>query len=113
MQIIITNTFKNDFLSIFKFQQLFDKFLVVIKNKAHKLIDLKYPYKKFKCDIWNITVRWIVFISNENIIPIYIVKKSNKQYWENLILNKEIMLLLEIKLKFSKLDLINWDFFKI
>jgi hypothetical protein len=111
MRIIITNSFKKDFLKILQFNSFIDDFILLLKTKKHKFIDLKSPYKKFKYKIWNIHLRSILFYSFENkIIPIFIAKKSDKINWKNLILDWYFEKIIEKKLKQVKTDLIKWDF---
>ncbi len=95
MNVIITDTFKKDFCKIFSEK--------VLKNFSEKLkstsiINLDYPYKKYKITLENIATRWIYIISiNKFFVPIFIVKKSDKKYGSNLIITKEISLILKLK----------------
>lgn len=101
MKIIITNTFEKDFYSIFNSYKLMNFFIGKIYKS--KLINLSTEYKKFKIDILNQSVRWIIYIEDnqEIYIPIFIVKKADKKYWMNLILTKEILEILDLKFKKS------------
>lgn len=111
MEILITNNFKKDFLKLLKYEAFLEDFIQLLKEKNHKFIDLKYPYKKFKYKIGNISLRSILFMKIENkIIPIFIVKKSNKRLWNNIILNSNFEELLRNKLILMYEDLNNWDF---
>lgn len=99
MKIIITSTFEKDFYNIFNSTKIIDFFIKKIKK--NDLIFLSTIYKKFKIQILKQSIRWIIFTENNQqfYIPIFIVKKSDKKYWMNLILNKEMLDILEIKLQ--------------
>lgn len=113
MKIFITKTFKNIFLKEFNFNSILLDFIKILSEKNHNLIDLKYPYKKFKYNMWNLTIRGIIFCWIENIlIPLFIVKKSDKKYWNNLILNWNIEKILEDRLIKTKIDLEDNNFEK-
>ena len=109
MNIIITNTFKKEFISIFKSEYLIDGFCD--KLKRSKNIRLNFPLDKIKFSYVWIDIRGIIFIWIKNkILPIFIIKKSNKKYWNNLILNKEINEITKLKLKNCLDDIDNNDF---
>lgn len=101
MNLIITKTFLKDFYCIFNSE----KILKYFTQKIYKsdLISLNQEYKKFKFDILNQSIRWIIYVENDNnfFIPIFIVKKSDKKYWMNLILTKEILEILDLKMSKS------------
>lgn len=112
MKIVITKTFEKDFYNIFNSSKLMKFF--VEKIKISKLINLNTEYKKFKIDILNQSIRWVVYIENKQkfYIPIFIIKKSDKKYWMNLVLTKEILAILDLKFQKSIIDL-NLNNFKI
>ena len=91
MNVCFTETFKRDFLNICEYERLYLDFCDKFKSKLHKLIDLKHPYKKFKFDINWTALRWIVVENNWRFIPIFIIKKSNKLRWENLVIDDNLM----------------------
>lgn len=106
MNIIITETFKSEFISIFKSEVLISWFCE--KIKWTKFINLNFPFKKIKFKYVWIDIRWIIFIwINDKILPIFIVKKSNKKYWNNLVLNKMIKDISKIKLNNCLSDIDN------
>ena len=110
MTIIITKTFKKDFNKIFKDNNLsiFCKQLSLSKE-----INLEIPYKKYKINISWITIRWVYVIwINWIYLPIFIVKKSDKKYWMNLILTKELVKILQLKYEKNLEDIEKWDFKK-
>lgn len=109
MKIIITKTFLKDFKEVF----YDEKFLFVFlrKLKETKLIFLTDELYKFKFYIKTISVRWVLFVNIDNMfIPILLVKKSDKNIWENLILNKFIKEIIDTKLWKMWKDLQNWDY---
>lgn len=111
MKILITNSFLKDFEKTIKLKNWLNIFLQ--KLKESNIFRLNDETKKFKFYISNISVRGIVFINEYNIgIPILIVKKSDKKYWSNLVLNKEIEDILKIKLVDMNSDLIKWKYKK-
>ena len=97
MNIIVTKTFEKEFYKIFNKKIELSSFCN--KIKIWKFINLKIPYQKYKFSISWISIRWIIVIHNDkiNIIPIFVIKKSDKTYWDNLILNKEIDNILNLK----------------
>jgi len=109
MNIIITDTFKKDFLSIFKSELLIKWFCDRINST--KLLKLKHPFDKIKFKYVWIDIRWLLFIwIADKLFPIFIIKKSNKKYWNNLVLNYEITKIAEWKLEKVLLDFKNDDF---
>lgn len=107
--IIIAKTFKKDFKKIYKNETDLNKF--AIKISKTKLLNLEKPFEKFKFSFKLIDVRGILISEVENFyIPIFIVKKSDKNYWMNLILNPKIEKILEIKSKKIEKDIENDDF---
>lgn len=109
MKIIITKTFLKDFKEVF----YDEKFLWIFfrKLKEKKLIFLTDKLYKFKFYIKTISVRWVIFINVNNVfIPILLVKKSDKNIWENLILNKSIKEIIDTKLLKMWKDLKSWDY---
>ncbi len=111
MNIIITKTFKKDFLKILHKKSLK---IFCLKLKKENFFLLEEPYKKFKFDINWTSIRWIIVLHNDkiNLIPLFIIKKSNKKYWMNLILNKEIKKIIILKYDKSINDIEN-DHFEI
>ena len=111
MQIIITESFWKDFLKILKFESFLVDFIRTIKNKKHTLIDLKFAYKKFKYRVWGISLRSIFMYKKEDvIIPIIIAKKSDKNLWDNLILETRFNKILDKKGENILLDIKNWKY---
>jgi hypothetical protein len=81
------------------------------KVNETKLIFLSDELYKFKFYIKTVSVRWIIFLNIENaFIPILITKKSDKNYGNNLILNKDIQNILETKFQKMTKDLENNNF---
>ncbi len=109
MNIIITDTFKKDFLKIFKWKN--DIFLFSKELRKTRFINLKNPFQKYKLTFSWISIRWILLLNiANNCIPLYVVKKSNKKYWMNLVLDKELEKILENKYFKIKEDINNDDF---
>lgn len=111
MNLFITKSFENIFIKEFHFESILQDFIKILSEKSHNLITLKFPYKKFKYDMWNLTVRGIIFCWIENtIIPLFIARNSDKKYWNNLILDSKIEKILEDRLNKLKNDLENNNF---
>lgn len=109
MNIIITKNFKKDFNKIFKWSK--DIVLFSLKLKKTQIINLDYPFKKYKFSFLNINVRWIlIFEINNNYLPIFIVKKSDKKSWMNLIITNSIKKILELNYLKAIENIKNWDF---
>jgi len=51
MKIYITKSFEIMFLKEFNFENLLANFIELLKHKNHTLIDLRFPYKKFRYNI--------------------------------------------------------------
>ena len=109
MKIIITKTFLKDFKEVFYDEKFLNIFLKKVNET--KLIFLTDELYKFKFYIKTISIRWIIFINIDNIfIPILLVKKSDKNIWENLILNKSIKQIIDTKFWKMWKDLQNMDY---
>ena len=109
MNIIITETFKKDFLKIFKSELFLENFSQNLKNI--KSIKLTSPYNKFKLQMWWIHLRWIYIILLQNkYLPIFVVKKSNKKYWNNLLINNKNIYFYKLKYEKSINDIENNNF---
>lgn len=109
MKIIITASFKKDFKDVFSNQRFLDIFIK--KLKETKFIWLGMNLYKFKFYIKMLSVRWIIFLNiNDSYIPILITKKSDKNIWENLVLNENIKNILDTKFKKMKEDVQNKDY---
>jgi hypothetical protein len=81
------------------------------KLKETNFIFLENRLYKFKFYIKTVSVRWIIFLNvNDFYIPILLTKKSDKNIWENLILNKHIKEILDTKLNKMAKDLISNDY---
>ena len=107
--VIIAKTFKKDFKKIFKKETDLNKF--AIKISKTKFLNLEKPFKKYKFSFKLIEIRGVLIFEIEKIyIPIFIVKKSDKKYWMNLIITDEIKEVLELKYKKIKLDIENNNF---
>ena len=88
MNVVITEGFKKSFYGIFNLEKELFQFSNKLKNT--KQIKLISPYLKYKMIVSGIHIRWIyVMIINNNLIPIFITKKSNKTYWNNLLIDKK------------------------
>ncbi|MDP2090129.1 MAG: hypothetical protein Q8K30_00900 [Candidatus Gracilibacteria bacterium] len=109
MKIIITKTFKQDFLDVFYDYRLLNIFIK--KLNETKLIRLNQDLFKFKFYIKTISTRGIVFLNiNNYYIPILLSKKSDKNIGDNLVLNKYIKHILDTKFEKMGQDLINIDY---
>lgn len=91
MKVILTKTFINDFEKQFK-KYWINHNNLVLKLKQTKVINLQNPYFKIKTQINWVDLRWLwIFNAEKSLIPLFFVLKKDKKYWENLILNKEIL----------------------
>jgi hypothetical protein len=100
MDILISNTFIKDFNKIIKLNDWLNSFLLELKKIEKNIIKLSNNLFKYKFYVWNLSIRWVLIleISDKNIhIPCLIFKKSDKNYWNNLILTKEIEKLIDIQ----------------
>lgn len=88
MNVVVTWTFRKDFIKIFHTDVLIWAFCDKIRNT--QLYNLDVPYKKFKISMNGVHVRWILILWEKgNMIPIFLVKKSDKKYGMNLISSQE------------------------
>ncbi len=57
-----------------------------------------------------ISIRWVVYLEKEKLIylPIFITKKSDKQYWMNLVLDKDFLEILNNKMLKNTKYINNW-----
>ena len=86
-------------------------FLKNLKYDENNFFRLNEQFSKFKFFVLKNNVRWIIYIMwNWVVSPIFIVKKSDKQYWMNLVLTKELKKILELKLEKIERDINNDDF---
>jgi len=108
-KILISETVKNELLSIFKSQKIIDILINKIKNKNIENIYLKRPFVKIKVSIFNDTFRivWEYRKIKWTLVFILIFKKSNKKYWNNLTWSKEIENLTINMLSKIKEDILN------
>ena len=110
MIIFITKSFREDFLSVFRFERFLKDFTETLKKKEHTLIDIHIPYKKFRYNIGGISIRGIVYTSWNTYIPLFIGKKSDKKSGYNLIWDSKFEKVIEQKLSKALQDIRNQDF---
>jgi len=92
MKIILRKTFINDFDNEFKRYSI-NHIDLIKKLKETNLINLKNPYVKIKTYINWISIRWIWILNEEKtLVPVFFVLKKEKKIWENLVLDKSILL---------------------
>ncbi len=109
MKIILSKNFIQDFEKDFKNYNLTYQDLV-LRLKSTKIINLVNPFIKFKITIKWVSLRWIWIVNDNNkIIPIFFVLKKDKKYWENLVLNKEILQKVNNKFVVYSKDFDRWD----
>ena len=95
MKVIITKTFEK-FLSKYfsnyyiKLQDLSNELIKSFKNEIY----LKRPIIKFKIRLNKLSYRVVWIIKEDKIVPILIFLKKDKNFWENLIWNKELEILI-------------------
>lgn len=101
---------KKEFYKIFIKKSDLNKFCN--KTKIWNFINFKIPYKKYKFTISWISIRWIIVIHDNrvSVIPIFIIKKSDKTYWNNLIFNKKMDNILNLKYDKAIQDIENNDY---
>ena len=86
------------------FQQVFEKefrkqwidiHMLIKKLNTIPLIGLRSPFVKIKCYLWGFPVRGIALCKPKKnvflIVPLFIVKKTDKQRWDNIILSKKVL----------------------
>ncbi len=86
MKIYITDNFKKKYLSKIRW---FNTLNFLNKFKTYNSINLKYPYFKFKFNLFWISYRWVFLTTNSwNIVPLILCMKKDKNCWENIIWEK-------------------------
>lgn len=109
MKIILTKSFIQDFDKDFKNYNI-NHIDLILKLKSTKIINLTNPFIKFKITVKKISLRWVWIINDNNkIIPIFFVLKKDKKYWENLVLNKDILQKINNKFSIYSKDFDNWN----
>lgn len=106
MKIIFTQSFSKNFLN--KYDKYFSKqdFIDKINLKFHTLIDLSYPYFKFKLNLNSVNFRWVLAILlieeqwEKFLLPLNIFLKKDKKNWENIFWNKDWKDILELYEKY-------------
>ena len=95
MKVIITKTFEK-FLS-----KHFSNYFIDLEDFSQELkksfkgeIYLKRPILKFKIKLNKLSYRVVWLVKEEKIVPILIFLKKDKNFWENLIWNKELEILI-------------------
>lgn len=119
MKILITDSVNLDLLSIIKSEKNKKKFLLKIREKINlnwwKNIFLKRPFIKIKVNFLNISFRIIAEnnIENNFVVLMLFFKKSDKNFWENLVWSDELekkiknqMIKIQSDLLFDKYELI-------
>ncbi len=101
MKIIIAASFEKDYKKIFKGKEKLRNFSLQIKRK--KLINLEYPFQKYKFVFSWISIRGVISVWIEDYyIPVFIVKKSDKHYGMNLVITWDFLKLLLVR--YQKID---------
>ena len=95
MKVIITKTFEK-FLN-----KHFSNYFIDLAYLSQELkksfkdeIYLKRPIMKFKLKINKLSYRLVWLVKNNKIVPILIFLKKDKNFWENIIWNKELEILI-------------------
>lgn len=96
MQIYFTQTFEkfldkyfsNYFIDLLEFSEM-------LKKSFSDNLYLKRPVMKFKIKLNWVSYRVVWIIKWEIILPILIFHKKEKKFWENLIWNKELEILID------------------
>jgi len=110
MRIIITKRFEKEYLK--QLNKYFSKLDLVnsIKSKKHSFISLHDPFFKFKNKLNLVDFRWVlVMFKNNDIIPIMIYLKKDKNNWEN-ISRQNHKQKIENEFEFTKFELEKWNF---
>lgn len=110
MRIIITKRFEKEYLK--QLNKYFSKLDLVnsIKSKNHNFISLHDPFFKFKNKLNLVDFRWVlVMFKNNDIIPIMIYLKKDKNNWENINWQNHKQKI-ENEFEFTKFELEKWDF---
>ena len=111
MEVKITKTFEKFISKHFSnyFIDLED-FSIELKKSFLSEIYLKRPIMKFKIKINSVSYRVVWLVKNEKIVPILIFLKKDKNFWENLIWNKELEILINHYSSKIKLDIYNKNY---
>ncbi len=113
MNVIFTHSFLKKFKKDYRSYN-FSILELAIKLKRTQYLKLEEPFHKVKLKLNNVAIRWIVLLSiKDKILPIYIVLKKDKKYWNNLIFNKKIeQLLHKLAIDIEK-DLYNKNYIEL
>ena len=71
-----------------------EKLSFELKKSFNSKIYLKRAIMKFKIKINSLSYRLVALVKDNKIVPILIFLKKDKKYWENLIWNKELEILI-------------------
>ena len=109
MKVIITDSFNKKFLSKMKKYFSTNDFVLELKKEKPDIV-LKEPIHKVKLKLNLVDFRWVILILFEdNIVPLLLFLKKNKQNWENIIWNTHKDKILDMQEKVSR-DLENWNY---
>lgn len=112
MQILLTETLEKDLSKIFSWDNAKIIFLNRLKEINPELIYLKRPYVKIKVSLFSISFRiiWKFQIINWILVLIFVLKKVDKTFWENIIWNKKLESKIDIRLSKINQDIENWNY---
>ena len=113
MIIKISDSFQSTFSKDFKNHNISILDLVESLKKT-TYIWLESPIAKVKIYIKWIAIRWLVVIKHKSngqtIVPLFFVLKSDKKYWDNLILSKGIKQIISRRFDLYQQDFLDWKF---
>lgn len=113
MNVIITDRFKKEYLNWLRKYFTQEDLVNILLEKQHTYISLHEPFFKFKNNINLISFRWwLAILDNQNIIPLFLFLKKDKNYWEN-ISWKNNKKLIEYEYGLAVWDIENWNFEQI
>lgn len=113
MNVIFTDSFLKKFKKDYR-KYNFSISELAVKLKKTEYLQLDEPFCKVKLKLNNVAIRWIVLLNiNNSVLPVYIVLKTDKKYWNNLIINKEVEEILEKLAKEIEIDLKNNNYIQL
>ena len=112
MKILVSETLEKDLNKIFNWENAKIIFLNKLKEINPELIYLKRPYVKIKVSLFNISFRiiWKFQIINWILVLIFVLKKIDKTFWENIIWNKTFESKIDIRLLKINQDIEKWSY---
>lgn len=112
MKILVSYTTEKELNKIINSDNAKIVFFNKLKNINPELIYLKRPYVKIKVSLFNIAFRiiWKFKKINWILVLIFVLKKVDKNFWENIIWNKRLENRIDFKLGKINEDIEKWNY---